>query len=400
MKKIQLLTMLLVLTFGTLLAQQVKLSSKVITKVHSNSEKTDRTIFIQLPKDYSESNKRYPLIVLFDAQDQTLYDYTSSAIDRLTWTNDIPEAIFVGVVQKDRGKELSFEQRDTSSSKFLSFIKDDLINYLSKTYHLNGYYTLIGHSLGGQFVTNAMLTYPEIFKSVISVSGALYYPESEIKGFKRKVLTKLQHYLSSTPDSIFAKQKYYFSTGDEGFQDSGFKLGALIADSLFTKYKPKTGTWHFDYLKGFNHMTTPLVSIPAGLTFIFHDWHFSDSLAMDILMYQKIDAITAMHKQMDYIKKVYGAEITFPYSAYYQFEKFYVAKGELDKAAILADQIINLYPKDDDSYVIKADILEKKGDLKGSAKYLREAQSRSTIAKYKERLSKIDIKIAELNHKL
>ena len=137
MKKRYFFTTVLMFIVGTLLAQQVKLSSKFTVNVHSVNENIDRSIFIQLPKDYGKVNKRYPLIVLFDAQDQTLYDYTSSTIDRLTWTSDIPEAIFVGVMQKDRSKEFSFEKYETSSLQFLNFIKNDLINYLSNNYFLN-----------------------------------------------------------------------------------------------------------------------------------------------------------------------------------------------------------------------------------------------------------------------
>ncbi|MFD0749222.1 alpha/beta hydrolase-fold protein [Mucilaginibacter calamicampi] len=389
MKKRYLFTTVLMFIVGTLLAQQVKLNSKITVSVHSVNEDVNRSIFIQFPKDYGKVNKRYPLIVLFDAQDQTLYDYTSSAIDRLTWTNDIPEAIFVGIVQNDRSKELNFERYETSSLQFLNFIKNDLINYLSNNYFLNGYYTLIGHSLGGQFATNAMLTYPETFKSVISVSGALNYEEKE-KWFRSKVVTKLNYYLSTRPDSVFAKQKYYFSTGDEGFQDSGFKLGALTADSLFVKYKPNSKNWHFDYLKGFNHMTTPLISIPSGLIFVFQDWHFSETLAMDVLMYEKIDPIVAMQKQLDNIKKMYGTEIALPYNAYSQFENFYFVKGELEKASILANKLIKLYPNDDDSYATMADILEKKGDVKGAIKYLKDAQSKSNLAKYADRILRLN----------
>lgn len=391
MKKRYFFTIVLIFIVGTLLAQQVKLNSKITVSVHSVNENIDRSIFIQLPKDYGKVNKRYPLIVLFDAQDRTLYDYTSSTIDRLTWSNEIPEAIFVGILQNDRSNELNFERNEASSNQFLNFVKNDLIDYLSKSYSLNGYYTLIGHSLGGQLATNAMLTYPETFKSVISVSGALNYPEKE-KWFRNKVVTKLDYYLSTRPDSVFAKQKYYFSTGDEGFQDSGFKLGALTADSLFVKYKPNSKNWHFDYLKGFNHMTTPLISIPSGLIFVFQDWHFSETLAMDVLMYEKIDPNVAMQKQLDNIKKVYGTEIALPYNAYSQFENFYFVKGELEKASILANQIIKLYPNDDDSYATMADILEKKGDLKGAIKYLKEAQSKSNLAKYADRILRLNSK--------
>ena len=392
MKKNLFAAIIIIFMYGNLLAQQVKLSDRKIVNIHSVTENTDRSIFIQLPKNYGQVKTQYPIIILFDAQDQTLYDYTSSTIDRLMWTNDIPEAIFVGVLQKDRSKELSFEKNEESSFQFLNFVKNDLVNYLSKSYSLNGYCTLIGHSLGGQFVTNAMLTYPEIFKSVISVSGALNYPESD-KTFKRKVLTKEESYIISNSDSVFEKQKYYFSTGDEGFQDSGFKLGALEADSLFRKYKPHSANWHFDYLKGFNHMTTPLVSIPSGLIFIFHDWHFSDSLAMDVLVYQKTDPLVAMQKHQDNILKAYQTNIALPYNAYYQFENYYFVKDELKKASILANQIIALYPNDDESYALMADILEKEGDLKGAVKYLQEAELKSASAKYKDRIS-------QLNHKL
>lgn len=153
-------TLLFSCFFGTLLAQQIKLANKTILTIHSANENLDRTIYIQLPKDYGKVNKHYPLILLFDAQDQSLYNYTSSAIDRLTWTNDIPEAIFVGIVQNDRSKELNFEKYELPSFQFLNFIKNDLIDYLTEKYLLNGYYTLIGHSLGGQFVTNAHVNLP------------------------------------------------------------------------------------------------------------------------------------------------------------------------------------------------------------------------------------------------
>jgi hypothetical protein len=387
MKKL-FITISLVCVFGVLLAQQARFANKAIVQVHSAIENLDRTIFIQLPKDYGKVNKRYPLILLFDAQDQTLYNYASSAVDRLTWTNDIPEAIFVGVVQNDRSKELNFERNKSSSFQFLNFIKDELINYLSKNYLLNGYYTLIGHSLGGQFVTNAMLTYPATFKSVISISGALNYPNKD-NSVRSKILTKMDDYIATIPDSNFVKQKYYFSTGDDGFQDSGFKLGALKVDSSLKAHRTNSKNWYFDFLKGFNHMTTPLVSIPAGLTFVFHDWHFSDSLAMDVLLYHKNDPLKVLKGKKADIIKSYGADIVLPYNSFYQFADYYLSEGAMNKAEMLTKQIINLYPNDDESYSLMAEVLIKKGDLRNAIKYLEKAQSKSSVDKYAEKIKKL-----------
>jgi predicted alpha/beta superfamily hydrolase len=387
MKKL-LTTLSLIWIFGSLLAQQTKLASKTIVDIHSETENLDRKVYIQLPKDYGKVNKHYPLILLFDAQDQTLYNYTSSSIDRLTWTNDIPEAIFVGIVQNDRSKELNFENSEKSSLQFLNFIKDDLINYLGKQFSLNGYYTLIGHSLGGQFVTNAMLTYPETFKSVISISGALNYPNKD-NLVRSKTLNRINDFIATSSNSEFLKQKYYFSTGDEGFQESGFKMGALQVYSSLKAQKANFNNWHFDYLKGLNHMTTPLISIPAGLTFLYHDWHFSDSLAMDVLLYQKNDPLAVLKAKKADIIKSYGVDIVLPHNSFYQFADYYLSKGNMNDAEVLTRQIIDLYPNDDESYSLMAEILMKKGDVKNAIKYFETAQSKSSIEKYAEKIKRL-----------
>ncbi|RNL53974.1 alpha/beta fold hydrolase [Pedobacter jejuensis] len=380
--------LLLVFIYGTLSAQQIKLGDKNKFTIYSKSENLDHTIYIQLPKDYGRVNKHYPLIILFDAQDQSLYNYTSSTIDRLTWTNDIPEAIFIGIVQDDRSKELNFEKNETSSLRFLDFIKNDLINYLSEKYLLNGFYTLIGHSLGGQFVTNAMLTYPETFKSVISISGALNYPNKD-NLVNSKIISKLNDYIANTPDSMFSRQKYYFSTGDDGFQESGFKLGALKVDSLLKANKPNSKNWRFDFFKGLNHMTTPLTSLPSGLTFIFNDWHFSDSLAMDVLLYHKNDPLKVLKSKTKAIIKSFGTDIALPYNSYYQFADYYLTNGKVIEAEELTRQLLNLYPDDEGVYSLMAEVLTKKGDIKSAIICLEKAQSKSSIDKYTEKIRKL-----------
>lgn len=387
MKKI--FTILLLLcTYEIVSAQQIKLASKSIKTIHSASENLERKIYVQLPMDYGKVNKRYPIILLFDAQDQSLYNYTSSVVDRLTWTNDIPEAILVGVVQNDRSKELNFERNENSSLQFLDFIKNDLLGYLNKSYSLNGYYMLIGHSLGGQFVTNAMLTYPEIFKSAISISGALNYPNQD-NVVKSKILSKIDDYLANTPDDKFKYQKYYFSSGDDGYQESGFKLGAMLVDSSLKDNKPHLKAWHFELLKGFNHMTTPLVSIPAGLIFVFQDWHFSDSLAMDVLLYNKKDPLDVLQGKKEKIAKSYGNEIELPYNSYAQFASYYLSKGEINKAELLLNRLIKLYPNDDETYSLMAEVAIKRGKFEDAIDYYKKAQSKSSIDKYAEKIKSL-----------
>jgi predicted alpha/beta superfamily hydrolase len=380
MKKLQ-LAMILIMAVFSASAQQLKLNDKIEIKLHSNSEQEDHTLLIQLPKSYGKLSTKFPVILLLDAQDKTLFDYASATIDRLMFTNDIPEAIFVGVVQNDRGKELSVEKNEGSALKFQHFLKTELSDLLLKNYHAGSYFTFIGHSLGGQFVTNAMVSNPYFFRSVISISGALNYP-SDYTFYHRKVLGRLNDFLIREQKGSEVKQKYYFSSGSDGYQESGFKTGALSADSLFKRYPNKSLKWQFDFLPGFNHMTTPLQSIPAGLVFIFKDWHFTDSLAMEVLLKQTTDPIDAINKQKDQINRSYNTDLALPYSCYYQFAKFYIQKGDLIKAKQISMVIIEQYPGDDDSYSLMGGILAKQGNKRDALRYYKLAQSKSKPEKY------------------
>jgi predicted alpha/beta superfamily hydrolase len=390
MKKIQ-LAMILFMAASCADAQQLKLNEKFEIKLRSNSEEVDHTIFIQLPKSYGKLHTQFPVIVLLDAQDRTLFDYASATVDRLMFTNDIPEAIFVGVLQNDRGKELSVEKNEETALKFQQFLKTELYNLLQKKYQAGSYFTFIGHSLGGQFVTNAMISDPNFFRSVISISGALNYP-ADYTFFKRKVLGGLQKYLISRQRDSATKQrqKYYFSAGSDGYQESGFKSGALNADSLLKRYPNKYLNWQFDFLPGFNHMTTPLPSIPAGLVFIFKDWHFTDSLAMEVLLKQTTDPIDAINKHKIQIEKSYGNNLALPYSCYYQFAKFYIQKGDLVKAKIIGQNIVEQYPDDDETYGMIGEILVKQGDRPAALRYYKLAQSKSKPEKYLKEITDLE----------
>ncbi|RZM23925.1 MAG: hypothetical protein EOO88_24565 [Pedobacter sp.] len=382
----------LVIALASLLApataQQVKLDEKATVTIHSSKENLDRTIYVQLPKNHGNENKSYPVIILFDAQDRSLFNLTSSVIDRLSWTNDIPEAIFVGVVQNNRSRELNFEQSEQTSSIFLDFVKNELLGYIGKNYKSNGYTTLIGHSLGGQFVTNAILSYPDVFNSAISISGAMNYPNKR-NIVASKVIEKAASFLSERASSNLRRQKYYFSSGDDGFQDSGFKFGALKMDSLFSSGQQKSMDWKFELLQGYNHMTTPLLSIPAGLTFVYRDWHIPESQAMDVLLYHKQNPVSVLRDKQFQIAKSYGAAIALPKSALFQFAEYSLSREKITDAEIQAKSILEKYPNDEESYSLMASICIKKGDTVNAIKNYEKAQAKSAPGKYHQQLKSL-----------
>lgn len=373
--KSTLLSVLFVLAIAMSVVQAqelVHLSPEETIVISSKELNQDRKLLIRLPRSYGKKNIKYPVIYLFDAHDKTLFNFTSSVVDRMMWTRDMPEAIIVGVIQTDRSKELNFEKQEENATKFLSFFKNEVLPYVDSHYATLGFPVLIGHSLGGQFVTHAMTVYPETFRAVISISGAFYYSSQE-KFFQGKVLSELNNFLNRAP---FHPGYYYFSTGDEGFQDGTFRIGALKVDSLFKAFPPKGIQWVFHDLKGYNHGSTPLISIPDGLNFIFKDWRFPENLAANIIMKGIGDPLEALKEQENRIRKNYGTEITIPSSIYYQFSDFYMQHKNYEKAKQLIDKNMELDKNMDTPYGKMGDILVLTGQLKEAKHYYKLAMDK------------------------
>lgn len=394
MKKLIILC-LLIFHVSILSAQLVFLNDEQVITLHAESLNKDQKIFIRLPKNYDKVSTKYPVVYLFDANDKTLFNYTSSVIDRLMWTHDIPDVILVGIAQNDRSKELGVEKNEDYSNKFLSFVKDELPQEIKKRYRTLEFPVLIGHSLGGQFVTNAMISFPETFRAVISISGALSYPVGHPSFTKEKTILRLNDFLkSSTKSRMF----YYYSVGDSGFQDELFQTGILRVDSLFNKTQPKNIDWKFDYLHGFNHGTTPLSSVPAGLIHVFKNWHFTDSLAMSIVVYGKTDPLEAVTAKEKKIKEIYGAEIQIPGMVYEQLADYSFQKTNFKAAKVFYLKMISINAENDYPFGQLALINEKEGAFKEAIRYYELAVSKLK-AEDKLKRSGYEAKINELLNK-
>lgn len=131
MKKILLFLSFSILTY-TLLGQSLTILDN-FKEVELKSEylKTNQKVRIWIPKSYSQTNIKYPIIVFFDAHDNTLSNIVTANIDRLTFTGDIPQAITVGIVQPDRWNQLNPQRQGKA---FELFLKNELYKYLDTSY--------------------------------------------------------------------------------------------------------------------------------------------------------------------------------------------------------------------------------------------------------------------------
>lgn len=358
-------------------AKEVQINSKYL--------QTNQKIKIWIPKSYLQTKIKYPVIIFFDAHDNTLSNIVTSDIDRLTYTGDMPQTITVGIVQPDRWNQLNPERKGKA---FELFLKNELFKYLDTSYRTLDYHVIIGHSLGGLLATDFLTTSPQDANAVIAISPALSRPNGNDKD---TFLINFNKFLLS---SKALKNMYVITTGNEGFNDKEYIRNATLKAVYFLEHQQSGLKWKFAELKGQNHATTPLISIPLGLTYIFHSWRFPDELAVQI-QDKKIDPLTAIREREDTIMKMYGVPIPINPNAYYAAVDVYKATNKTKNLISIYHDLISLYPNEANNYIGLAEALEKT-DSSEAVKYYNMALIHTELNDT-ESITKIKTKIQQLS---
>lgn len=337
--------------------------SKSDLQIQDSTTKENYNIQVFLPKDYS-TDKKYPVIYFFDANNSLLTNFYLPTFDALTFYNNIPKAILVGIDQNDRSKELGI-LKDTESKGFINFVRTALKSTIDNEYSTIGYDSYVGHSLGGQLLTYGFITYPKDFYSIIIFSPALLYPDNR-EIFDKEIIRPLNNKLKQTKDDTY----YYSAVGNSGFQDSQFVKGVKEIENVFKKSDLDSSNYKFDYLDNYTHAITPNGGLSNGLLFLFKDWIFTEDLAMKILMENKVDGLEALKDRLKTIKEKYkNKQIPLPETVYNNLYGNYLEKKEY-KQAIEVLQLELESTNDKTVYSKIAECYKKLNNMKEYKRYI------------------------------
>jgi predicted alpha/beta superfamily hydrolase len=193
--------------------------------VHSIVLAQDRAVLVRLPKGYCESTSRYPVLYMMDG-DKYL-DVLRGTIDFLIANDRIPPLIVVGLTHPDRNHDLTPTSASALTSDgrpsplptsgggqaFRTFIATELIPFVDRQYRTAPYRVLFGHSFGGLFAVDVMLTQPDLFHAYIAASPSVWWDnEYEIHQLARAIEeSKVPHtllYLSIANESDISRNAF------------------------------------------------------------------------------------------------------------------------------------------------------------------------------------------------
>ncbi|MGV8962128.1 MAG: alpha/beta hydrolase-fold protein [Candidatus Saccharimonadaceae bacterium] len=369
MKSIAIFITVLILCLQSSFGQDTEFSSyqpKSVLQVQDSIKSENYNIQVFLPKDYS-TDKKYPVIYFFDANNSLLTNFYISTIGALAYYNNIPKAILVGINQNDRSKELGI-LKAAESKDFLNFVRTTLKNTIDKKYSTIGYNSYIGHSLGGQLLTYGFINYPQDFYSIINFSPALLYPDNQ-ETFNYEIIKPLDAKLKESKENTY----FYCAVGNSGFQDRQFIKGVKEVEKVFMSLDSTTSNYKFEYLDKYTHSISPNGSLSNGLLFLFKDWVFTEDLAMQILIENKVDGLEALNIQLKQIKDKYNKRISLPENVYTNLYGNYFQKKEYEKAIEILQ--IELQSNSDKTIYSKiAECYKELNNLKEYKRYIKESE--------------------------
>ncbi len=184
---------------------KVELPGTEVLKFTSAIDNQQYVLYVNLPDNYSRTNKKYPVLYVMDGQ----WFFASMYVGygSLHYDGFVPDLITVGITWPDNYD--ASRQRDFTpnpmegipnsgnASKFLSVIKNEIIKLIESTYRVEeNDKALYGASLGGLFAIYTLFHEPSLFNRYIIISPALDW-DNEIVFKYEKNFAEKNHVLNT-----------------------------------------------------------------------------------------------------------------------------------------------------------------------------------------------------------
>jgi len=387
----KIITQFLLLLFAlNLTAQSSNLNSYSIAEKHtlySKILKESREILIHLPPGFwglDEALDNYAVAFVLDGESQFMH--TTAAIDFLSsapmGNDNMPRTIVVGIPNTNRNRDFTptkgIMNGDSTTlditgggPKFLDFIIEELTPYLDSLYATSTHRTLIGHSLGGLFVFEALLDKREHFTNYLAIDPALNFDN---ESYYRHALDTLNTADLSEENLFVATAGTLMNFLDETDieQDTSLIVQLTRTNQKFLK-AAKNANWKLNYTTEHypdeNHFSIPYSATHDAFKYFYSYYSFKEIAHYYHPTYRnRTDLVLRLKAHYQMISKKLGYTV-IPMEGYinsWAFGMAYFKRADL--AEDLFDYGIELYPTQASIYNSKGYFLQGEGRMKEAMK--------------------------------
>lgn len=241
-----------------------------------------RDFLVYTPPSYHSATflpHRYPVLYLLDGD---AHFHSVSGLIQILGTGVnatfvIPEMIVVAIPNTDRLRDLSPTHVDKDPAgnpapgmktsggmpNFLRFIKTELIPRIDSQYRTEPYRVLVGHSLGGIAVIDALYTIPETFNAYVAIDPSLWWDNQVLLKQAKAFVSKpgLNH------KTLYVGQA---NTVDPDDASANVHFNSIVQfNTILDSYNKSGLRYGYKYYSDDNHGSVPLIAEYDALRFIF-----------------------------------------------------------------------------------------------------------------------------------
>lgn len=285
------------LGFFSLQAQEYERYKKLTdTSILSGHLGYERAISVVVPIEWqADIDREFPLIVIFDRQNERSVGYMLQTIDYMTSNEQIPGCVVitVGSVMQHRYHETLDEASspDGRMDANARFLFEELIPMAENNYKAGEFRLLIGHSRYGYFTTAMLASHWNELSGVISISPV----------FRQKGVDLTDSLSRAARENLGTIRYYRYAIGNDYPEEYEYM------DDVLSRLGPTRMDAHGWLFPEADHNVTPGLCIAQALYEIFAYWSGIQQAYMDMEGVPMLE-IFNMEVQMN---KHYGAPLRF-----------------------------------------------------------------------------------------
>lgn len=309
----------------------------VTEQLHSKVLNESRSVVVQLPKSYHDSqDKKYPVIYRLDGAG-TLTTM-NAVLESLQSQNAAPEVIVVAIENTDRLRDFyPTVNQDPNGpvgyggggAKFLSFITEELMPLIENKYRVHDFRVIEGASAGGVFALYALREKPHLFKAALAYSAAVWWANgASAKNMVAflKSQPQLDHYIYTSIGNEGAPMRPYYDDMIAGIKAN----------------QPQGMRWVNETYPGVSHNL-----ITAASTFSAYHQLFLPAYLRAKQYDGNISSISDYYARVSAQR---GEKLMAPEWVIRELGYYYVGMQNYEKAIALFEYDIAQYPNTPDAY--------------------------------------------------
>jgi enterochelin esterase-like enzyme len=354
--------------FGQSYERYKTLVDTTITSKHLGFNKN---ISITVPFEWQkELNRNFPLIIIFDHQNQRSHNYILNTIDYLTSNEQMPSSIIVSIESEQQYRYLETLHKASSKDGLAleneKFIFEELIPLVENNYNASSFRLFIGHSRYGYFTTSLLFSRIHELNGVISLSP--FFTQKNVD---------LTDSISKLKNQEFNSRKYYYFGIGNDYPNDFIKMDSVTKEQNNKLLNAKG--FHF---KEADHNATPGLTIGISLYEIFEDWSNIQSKYFSNEQ-KELNSINSLEKE---ILSNYGSRLEFSLGILNGKGWSFYNERQFEKAIEAWEILMRSYPNFSEGYLYILDAqIQLKKDISQTVERFNDSLAKSNIYSEKEK---------------